>query len=125
MKFLADMNISLSTVLYLRAEGYDAIHLREEGLERSSDVVVLQKAKEESRIILTFDLDFGNLMAASRDFLPSIIIFRLHDETPSAVLPRLLDVIARCRRELAEGAIVVVGDNRLRIRYLPLLKGDE
>ncbi|HDP35587.1 MAG TPA: hypothetical protein ENN29_10810 [Candidatus Hydrogenedentes bacterium] len=121
MKFLADMNVSMSTVQYLRSNGHDALHLREHGLERAPDTVVLQKAKEEGRIILTFDLDFGDLMASSKEDLPSIIIFRLHDETPQAVLPRLKEILSNCSEQLQKGALILAGDSRNRIRRLPLL----
>jgi predicted nuclease of predicted toxin-antitoxin system len=125
MKFLADMNMSMSTVQYLRSNGYDAIHLREQGLERASDTNVIQKAKEEGRIILTFDLDFGDLMARSREELPSVVIFRLHDETPPAVLPRLKDILLNCSEDLQKGALILAGNSRNRIRRLPLLEHND
>jgi len=37
MKFLADMGISQSTVRWLRQLGYDAVHLREQELQRLPD----------------------------------------------------------------------------------------
>jgi predicted nuclease of predicted toxin-antitoxin system len=55
MKFLADMGISPRTVAKLRREGYDAVHLIEEGLEKLEDRGILTKARNEARIILTFD----------------------------------------------------------------------
>nr|MDJ0745479.1 DUF5615 family PIN-like protein [Xenococcaceae cyanobacterium MO_167.B27] len=59
MKFLADMGISPRTVAKLRNEGYDAVHLVEEGLEKLEDREILIKARDEGRIVLTVDLDFG------------------------------------------------------------------
>jgi predicted nuclease of predicted toxin-antitoxin system len=61
MRFLADMGVSPLTVEALRQNGYEAVHLIEEGLERLPDPAILQKAKQEERIVLTFDLDFGDL----------------------------------------------------------------
>ena len=125
MKFLADMNMSMSTVHYLRNQGYDAVHLHEKGMAQASDITVVLKAKEEKRIVLTFDLDFGDLMACSKESLPSIVIFRLRDETPQAVLPHLKDVLENYSEELKKGALVIAGNNRNRIRRLPLLFQDE
>ena len=34
MKFLADMGLARSTVAFLRSRGHDAVHLRDEGLQR-------------------------------------------------------------------------------------------
>lgn len=57
MKFLADMGVAFRVVYWLRHAGHDAVHLREQGLQRMSDVDIFLKAKREGRIILTFDLD--------------------------------------------------------------------
>jgi predicted nuclease of predicted toxin-antitoxin system len=59
LRFLADMGVSLEVVRWLRAEGHDAVHLREESLERLVDPQVFAKSIAENRILLTFDLDFG------------------------------------------------------------------
>jgi predicted nuclease of predicted toxin-antitoxin system len=120
MKFLADMGISPLTVKRLKEERYDAIHLSEQGLMRMSDREIMAKAKEESRIVLTFDIDFTDLLAASKDNLPNVIIFRLKTTLPSFVSSRLLTVLYECAENLNNGAIIIVEDYRYRIRNLPL-----
>jgi predicted nuclease of predicted toxin-antitoxin system len=70
------MGVSMTVVRNLREAGYEAIHLRDEGLQRLPDPEIVEKARQEELIILTFDLDFGDLLAASSDPLPSVIIFR-------------------------------------------------
>ena len=122
MKFLADMGISQSTVSLLRAMGYDAIHLRDEGLQRALDREIVQKAKREKRIVLTCDLDFGDLMAASGDISPSVIIFRLDNETPKNMNKRLKQVIRESSDALTKGAIISVEEARHRVRHLPILE---
>lgn len=120
MKFLADMGISMSTVQVLRKYGHDVVHLREEGLGRFSDAMILDKARNEGCIILTFDLDFGDLLATTIQSFPSVIIFRLRNQTPSSVIPRLLETLSNCSAELSAGAIVIVEDFRYRLRQLPI-----
>jgi predicted nuclease of predicted toxin-antitoxin system len=120
VKFLADMGISMSTVASLREAGYDSVHLRDEGLLKMDDAEILDKARSEGRIVLAFDLDFGDLLAASRDVLPSVIIFRLRDQTPLAVRPRLLQILTECEADLNDGAIIVVEEARYRVRRLPI-----
>jgi predicted nuclease of predicted toxin-antitoxin system len=85
MRFLADMAISLSTVALLRDQEHDVTHLREEGLQRAQDQDVLEKARTEDRTLLTLDLDFGYLTAISGQNLPSVIIFRLGNESAEVV----------------------------------------
>ena len=120
MRFLADMGVSLMTVGALRAANHDAVHLRDEGLIRLPDPEIATKAVAERRIVLTFDLDFGDILATAGSEVPSVVIFRLRDQTPAAVNPRLFRVIAECAEELASGAIIIVEDERFRVRRLPI-----
>ena len=71
----------------LRAEDHDAVHLRDEGLVRLPDTEIAAKPVAERRIVLTFDLDFGDILAISGLNAPSVIIFRLRNQTPAAVNP--------------------------------------
>jgi predicted nuclease of predicted toxin-antitoxin system len=120
MRLLADMGISQRTITWLRKQGHDALHLREEGLQRLPDDAILAKAREESRILLTMDLDFGYLLAVSGEDMPSVILFRLSDERSEVVNERLADVLAHCAEDLQAGAIISVGDDTFRVRHLPI-----
>jgi predicted nuclease of predicted toxin-antitoxin system len=114
------MGVSLTTVDALRAANHDAVHLRDEGLIRLPDPKIAVKAVAEGRIVLTFDLDFGDILATAGSEGPSVVIFRLRNQTPAAVNPRLFRVIADCAEELANGAIVIVEDEGFRLRRLPI-----
>lgn len=120
MRFLADMGVASSTVQELARTGHDAVHLRALGLQRLPDDEILAKARAERRIVLTFDLDFGDLLALGMQESPSVIIFRLRDETPRSVTPKLFEVIGQRAAELEAGAVVVVEEGRYRLRRLPL-----
>jgi hypothetical protein len=71
----------------------------------------------------TFDLDFGDILAVARTGAPSVIIFRLRNQTPSAVNPRLFRVISDCESELTGGAIIIVEDQGYRQSH-PELSSD-
>jgi len=114
------MGVSLATVAALRAADHDAVHLRDEGLIRLPDPEIAAKAVAENRIVLTFDLDFGDILATAKREAPTVVIFRLRNQTPAAVNPRLFRVIADCAQELASGAIVIVEDEGFRLRRLPI-----
>ncbi|MCK4724260.1 MAG: DUF5615 family PIN-like protein [Anaerolineales bacterium] len=120
MKFLADMGISPRTISYLTAQGFDAIHLHELKLDRMSDAEILLKARQDDFIILTHDLDFGDLLAASGEILPSVIIFRLKDMRPDNVNHYIQVAIAQYKDELDKGAILSVNERRIRVRKLPI-----
>lgn len=120
MKFLADMGISPRTAAKLRREGYDAVHLVEEELEKLEDREILTKARNEERIILTVDLDFGYLLAVSGAILPSVVLFRLGNESREVIEEYLDDVLLQFSAELMAGAIISVKDDGFRVRSLPI-----
>ena len=119
MRFLADMGVSPRAVEWLRSSGHDAVHLREEGLQRLPDEGVFAKARAENRIVLTFDLDFGEIVAMNAGSVISVVVFRVRDTRTARVIERLADVLEQSSRALEEGAIIVVEDDRHRVRRLP------
>ena len=120
MKFLADMGVSPRVVKELLRKGHDAVHLQEHGLGRMTDPEILQKAREEGRILLTHDLDFGELLAVSGGKLPSVIIFRLKDMRASNVSLHLVNLLKQQNELLEQGAIFSVTERKVRIRMLPI-----
>ncbi len=120
MKFLADMGISWRVVTGLRASGHDAIHLQEQDLGRLEDKDILNKALTEGRILLTHDLDFGELLAASGGKLPSVIIFRLNDMRAENITQHLTSMITQQASALEKGAICSVTEKKVRVRSLPI-----
>lgn len=123
MRFLADAGISPKTVDFLRRAGHDAVHVRELAMQRASDHAVAEHARSDGRILLTFDLDFGAILALGVVDRPSVIIFRLSDERADAVNRRLAAVLAEQAAALASGALVLVEGSRYRIRTLPIRSG--
>ena len=120
MKFLADMGISLRTVEWLRQLGYDVLHLRDRGLQKLPDDEILALALVEQRIILTIDLDFAQLLAISKQALPSVILFRLGNENYDEINQRLIEVLNNCQQDLETGAIVSVNNETYRVKKLPI-----
>lgn len=122
MRFLANMGISPVTVDFLRSHRHDAIHLHEEGLDRLSDPDILEKARRDGRVLLTSDLDFGELLAHSGAALPSVVIFRLANMRPESVNAHLAALLDRFTLELERGAIASIAEHRIRLRQLPIKK---
>lgn len=120
MKFLLDMGISPKIAVLLRQSGYDAVHLLDQRLHTLPDPKIMQKARVEVRILLTHDLDFADLLAASGAQLPSVVIFRLRNMRPEQVDRHLQLVIRQYAAELENGAIISVSEGQVRIRQLPV-----
>ena len=78
MRFLVDMGVAGRVVEWLRSQGHAATHLREEGLQRLPNGKIFDKAVAEQRVLITFDLDFGEIAALAKGRKISVILFRLH-----------------------------------------------
>ncbi|HLA79167.1 MAG TPA: DUF5615 family PIN-like protein [Vicinamibacteria bacterium] len=120
MRFLADMGVSMRVVDWLRQRGHDIVHLRDQGLQRLPDGDIFEKAGVEGRVVLTFDLDFGEIVALSEGARTSVILFRLRDARSSQVIARLDRVLEDSSHAILGGAVVIVEDGRHRVRSLPV-----
>jgi predicted nuclease of predicted toxin-antitoxin system len=69
--------------------------------------------------VVTFDLDFGDILALGVLEKPSVIICRLTDERADSVNRQLATVLAERLTELESGALILVEDARYRVRRLP------
>jgi predicted nuclease of predicted toxin-antitoxin system len=121
MRFLANMGISPLSVAFLPEQGHEAVHLHERGLDRLPDHDILEMARNENAVVLTSDLDFGDLLAASGAALPSVIIFRLAPPmTATKVNAKLILILSDYANDLAQGAILSVSEKNIRVRRLPI-----
>jgi len=78
----------------------------------------LEKARHEESILLTHDLDFGELVAASGAKLPIVIIFRLRNMRPEQANRYLQRIITQHLAAIEEGAIISVTEGHIRVRVL-------
>jgi predicted nuclease of predicted toxin-antitoxin system len=117
MRFLADENFPGSIVESLRGEGHDVFWVRVES-PGAKDEIVLSRAQEEDRILLTFDKDFGEL--AFRSDLataPGIVLFRMATSSPKRLHDRTLTALHQKIKWV--GHFAVVEDDRIRLTPLP------
>ena len=77
-------------------------------------------ARENGHMVLTHDLDFGAILAATNADAPSVIQLRFQDLSPSRAIKVILKVLAEYRRELEQGALISVEEDKARVRILPL-----
>ena len=116
MRLLADENFPLDAVEALRADGHDVAWIRED-LRGTSDNVILIRAQEENRIVVTFDKDFGEL--AFRSKLPAqsgVILFRVTPKSSQYIAQAAVQALAS--RDNWAGHFSVVEDNRIRMTSL-------
>jgi predicted nuclease of predicted toxin-antitoxin system len=121
VKFLIDNNLSPLLADNLNASGHDAVHLRDLGMQAAADEVVLARAAAEGRVLISADTDFGGLLARSGATSPSVLLIRRltgrRAAEQAAIIHANLDQVAG---DLDSGAVVVLGEEWVRIRPLPM-----
>ena len=117
MRFLADENMPGPAVAALRGRGHDVLWIKE-SKPGASDTVVLERAQQDRRVLVTADTDFGEL--AFRSGLPAqcgIVLIRLNWADPDADNHAVATALAS--RNDWSGVFAVVERDRVRIRPLP------
>ncbi|MEX2185796.1 MAG: DUF5615 family PIN-like protein [Pirellulales bacterium] len=120
MKWLLDMGVSSRVADWLRQQGYDAVHLRDAGLQRLSDDQIFEKAVREDRIVLTFDLDFADIAAQAVGDVVQVVVLRLRNARSDHVIERLRKVLSDHENDLLTNFIITVEGSRIRVRRLPI-----
>src|SRR5664279_446401 len=120
MNFLVDMNLSPRWAVFLKQAGFTAIHWSEIGPPTASDRELMAWASQREYIVLTADLDFAAILAATERRRPSVILVRSDILTPDRLGGAVLAEIQKTKEELVAGAIVSVDAERARLRVRPL-----
>jgi predicted nuclease of predicted toxin-antitoxin system len=120
MRVLVDMNLSPSWARLLSREVYEALHWSSVGAGDDPDTTIMAFARAGGFVVLTHDLDFGAILAATGGAKPSVVQIRAEDVSPSAIGRQVLAALGQVARELEEGALLTVEIGRARLRLLPL-----
>jgi predicted nuclease of predicted toxin-antitoxin system len=114
------MNLSPQWCALLAAEGWDAVHWSQVGEASADDRIILEWARNNGRILLTHDLDFGAILASTDTNAPSVVQIRVQDVLPATLGPRMVSILRTYESNLTAGALIVVEAGRQRVRILPL-----
>jgi predicted nuclease of predicted toxin-antitoxin system len=81
-------------------------------------------AKANGYLLFTHDLDFGAILAVTEAEGPSVIQIRTQDITPDHAKNLLLTILDKFAKNLLQGALISVDEEKSRVRLLPLRKDD-
>jgi len=116
VKFKIDENLPSEACQILRTAGHDAISVLDQRLGGRSDAGIAIVCKSESRILVTLDTDFGNILAYPPRDYPGIVVIRSDDQAKSTVLDFIRRIVAVLMSESPQGQLWIVEPNRIRIR---------
>ncbi len=77
-------------------------------------------ARLHDYIVVTNDLDFGAILAATQADGPSVLQMRTEAVSPRSLGDRLTKALERFEKDLLAGALITVDERRERARLLPI-----
>jgi predicted nuclease of predicted toxin-antitoxin system len=120
VRFLVDNALPPRLATLLRHAGHDAVHLCDYGIQSAPDEIVLARARDEDRVLVSADTDFAALLALHSGNRPSFVLFREPDLVRAeAYAERLIAAMSVLEPELEKGCVAVFRNGRVRVRTLP------
>lgn len=116
MRFLVDRCAGRRLAEWLRAHRHDAVESRTLGPD-PGDLMLLEWATKEQRILVAIDTDFGRLLFIEKALHCGLV--RLPDALADKRIELMQEVLVRHGDELEAGAIITVRGNRIRISSQP------
>lgn len=122
MKFLVDVNLSPRWVEFLQSRGLEALRWSDIGAINAPDSEIMAWAATNGYVVLTHDQDFNTILALSQGAKPSVVLLRTSSLRLEKVGEKVWQAIKAALPDLeAEvGCVLVVEDERTRVRILPL-----
>ena len=116
MRFKIDENLHEDVAEALRTHGHDAQTVFDQGLRGHADPEIADVARREGRVVVTLDLDFGNIREYPPEEYRGLIVLRVADQSRRRVLHVMEHVIAVLDCAPLEGHLWVVSEGGIRIR---------
>jgi predicted nuclease of predicted toxin-antitoxin system len=120
VKLLVDMNLSPHWIDRLNAAGLPAVHWSGIGWMDAPDVEIMAYAAKYDYVVLTHDLDFSAILAATQGTKPSVVQIRADNLSAAVIGDPLIAALQQMAPELAAGALLTVDPARTRLHLLPL-----
>src|SRR5262249_32222105 len=102
VRILIDMNLSPRWVDLLAAAGFEPVHWVSQGSHDAPDQAIMRYAAENDFVVLTQDLDFGAILAASGDHKPSVLQIRADNLNPEHIGADVIAALRQAAKELPD-----------------------
>ena len=116
MKFKIDENLPLEYRPILEQAGFHADTVADENLSGQDDSIVIARCRSESRILITLDLDFGNIHSYPPQSYSGIIVFRSKSQDKLTLIGLLRRLVSALQKRSPERQLWIVERDRIRVR---------
>jgi predicted nuclease of predicted toxin-antitoxin system len=116
MRFKVDENLHPDVAEFLRQHGHEALTVHDQGLRGHADADIARVCRDESRALVTVDLDFTDIRVYPPQDYAGIVVLRLNDLSRPSTLRVLARVVSLFDTEPLIGRLWIVDESRIRIR---------
>ncbi len=116
MKVKLDENMPADLGTLLVKGGHDVHGVLDESLGGSADSVIVEAARREERILMTFDLDFADVRNYPPGSHAGIVVFRLRDQRWATLAPPATRLLEQGKLEDLATSLAIVTETRVRLR---------
>ena len=118
MAIFADSCVHREVVQALRNKGFKVERAIEVGLANSSDEKIFNYILRTSKVLLTFDHDFGNILRFDIKSSSGVTIFYIDDLGREIITQRILNFFSRFKGKDLRGKLFII-DISGRVRVWP------
>ncbi|HEX3954824.1 MAG TPA: DUF5615 family PIN-like protein [Stellaceae bacterium] len=115
-----DENLPQQIAVLLRAEGYDAVTVSDQGWQGVADETLWPLLQDEQRWLVTADKGFGDLRRYPPGSHAGVILLRAEEQNRRAYVDLMVTALEQLELDELGGAIVVVTPRGVRIRRAPM-----
>ena len=83
MKVKLDENVTTAAKALIAEHGHEVDTIVDEGLTGAADSVVIEACRADERMLVTFDVGFGDIRAYQPGSHDGIVVLRLADNDPT------------------------------------------
>jgi len=116
LRFKLDENIPGEAVALLRGAGHDVRTALEQELGGHLDEQVIRACRDEARVLVTLDLDFGDIREYPPESHDGVWVLRPAVQSIGVLLEMLTHALEVAGHELAEKRLWIVEPGQVRIR---------
>jgi len=116
LKFLIDANMPRLITRSLVALGYDVVDIRDVERPGIADECISEIARQEGRVILTRDQDFGNVLLYPPGLHSGIVVLKTRAQSSESIKDLLISFLSEIGEDEIYGSLIVLEKHRYRIR---------
>jgi predicted nuclease of predicted toxin-antitoxin system len=119
-RIVLDQGLPATTATILRDGAWDVVHTREIGMQEATDTEILDYAAKDSRVVITLDRDFPQILALTSASWPSVVLIRQQRLRAAPLAALIVSVWQEHEDALDKGCVIKVSARGTRSRRLPL-----